>query len=215
MSVKMTGKTRAGAKYRSSAAPLSAVLGAVLILAACRQRPVPATQPDADQAAVSATLRRYVAASNAGDAAALADLYTEDALLLPPDEEPVLGRAAIRAFWNDGTEPGMTVRTIRTVVRNGLSYVAGRYNLPATDSEAADSGKYLLALERQPDGRWAVAVDIWNRSTADSSADEAGDELPPVTRIERYLRWSRARAGVRLTATPRAGRSRSEGTGRR
>ena len=211
----MTGKTRAGAKFRLPAAALGAALGTALIVAGCRHSPAPAAQPDADQAAVSATLRRYVAASNAGDAAALADLYTEDALLLPPDEEPVLGRAAIRAFWDDGTEPGMTVRTIRTVVRNGLSYVAGRYNLPATDSEAADSGKYLLALERQPDGRWAVAVDIWNRSTADSSTDETGDELPPVTRIERYLRWSRARASVRPAATQRAGRSRSRGTGRR
>ena len=42
---------------------------------------------------------RYVEASRGGDAHALAALYEEHALLLPPDDEPVEGRDAIEAYW--------------------------------------------------------------------------------------------------------------------
>jgi len=66
------------------------------ILGGCAGRP-PA--PDAaSRGAIAATVDRYVAASNEGDADALADLYADDALLLPPDHEPIHGRES----WSSG-----------------------------------------------------------------------------------------------------------------
>jgi len=41
--------------------------------------------PAADRKAVEATVNRYVEATNKGDADALAQLYEDDAVLLPPD----------------------------------------------------------------------------------------------------------------------------------
>lgn len=159
---------------------LLSVLG---ILAACGGHAGGRTRARADAKAIEAAVRRYVAASNRGDAEELAALYTEDAVLLPPDHAPVEGREAIAAFWRQGTDPGLAMRTIRVDVQSDLGYLVGRYTLPATDQEPADSGKSLLCLRRQSDGTWKVTADIWNSSvTADSTASDNGgdDEEPPA-----------------------------------
>src|SRR6185295_17240107 len=126
--------------------------------------------------AIEAAVQRYVDASNHGDADALASLYADDAVLLPPDHEPVRGRAAIGDFWRQGTDEGLEVTTLTVEVDGDLGYLVGRYHLPATDEEPADSGKYVMCLKRQQDGSWKVTADIWNQS---SDADEDDDDSSP------------------------------------
>ena len=140
------------------------------VLAACGPRALP---PDpAARHAIEAAVGRYVAASNQGDAAGLADLYADDAVLLPPDHEPIRGRAAIRAFWDQGTDQGLEVTNLAVEANGNLGWLVGRYHLPATDEEPADSGKYVMCLKRQPDGSWKLTADIWNRSGDDDEADD-------------------------------------------
>jgi len=135
----------------------------------------------ASRGAIEATVDRYVAASNEGDAEALAELYAEDALLLPPDHEPIHGRAAIVEFWRQGTDAGLEVSTLRLEVAGDVAYLVGRYRLPPTEEEAADSGQYVLCLKRQRDGAWKLTADIWNGS---GETDERGaDEDSPKTAI--------------------------------
>jgi uncharacterized protein (TIGR02246 family) len=122
--------------------------------------------------AIEAAVQRYVDASNHGDADALASLYADDAVLLPPDHEPVRGRAAIGDFWRQGTDEGLEVTTLTVEVDGDLGYLVGRYHLPATDEEPADSGKYVMCLKRQRDGAWKLTADIWNRS---GEAEDEGD----------------------------------------
>jgi len=124
--------------------------------------------------AIEAAVRRYVAASNQGDADALAALYADDAVLLPPDHEPIQGREAIGAFWRQGTDEGLKVTTLTVEVDGNLGYLVGRYNLPATDEEPADSGKYVMCLKRQRDGSWKLTADIWNRSGDGDEDDDTG-----------------------------------------
>lgn len=130
--------------------------------------------------AIEAAVQRYVDASNQGDADALASLYADDAVLLPPDHEPVRGRAAIGDFWRQGTDEGLEVSTLTVEVDGSLGYLVGRYHLPATDEEPADSGKYVMCLKRQRDGAWKLTADIWNRS---GGADdyEAGRGGPSIS----------------------------------
>jgi uncharacterized protein (TIGR02246 family) len=130
--------------------------------------------------AIEAAVQRYVDASNRGDADALASLYADDAVLLPPDHEPVRGRAAIGEFWRQGTDEGLEVTTLTVEVQGDLGYLVGRYRLPETDEEPADSGKYVLCLKRQRDGAWKVTADIWNRS---GEAEDEGDSrrAPSIT----------------------------------
>ena len=149
------------------------------ILAGCAGRP---PLPDtASRSAIEATVSRYVAASNKGDADALAELYADDALLLPPDHEPIHGREAIVEFWREGTDEGLEVSTLRLEVNGDVGYMVGQYRLPPTEEEAADSGQYVLCLKRQADGAWKLTADIWNGS---GETDERGpDEEAPGARI--------------------------------
>jgi uncharacterized protein (TIGR02246 family) len=146
----------------------------VLLLAGCGDRPA-APDPTGRQAVESA-IRRYVDASNRGDVTTLASLYADDAMLLPPDHEPIQGREAIRAFWRQGTDEGLEVTNLAVEVSGNLGYLVGQYHLPATDEEPADSGKYVMCLKRQRDGSWKVTADIWNQS---GDADEDDDDSSP------------------------------------
>jgi uncharacterized protein (TIGR02246 family) len=135
----------------------------------------------ASRGAIEATVDRYVAASNEGDAEALTALYAADAVLLPPDHEPIHGREAIGEFWRQGTDTGLEVSTLRLEVGGDVAYLVGRYHLPPTEQEEADSGKYVLCLKRQADGAWKLTADIWNGSGA---SDERGaDGSSPRTAI--------------------------------
>ena len=134
-----------------------------------------------DRQGIEAAISRYVAASNRGDADALTQLYAEDAVLLPPAHEPIEGREAIGAFWHQGTDQGLEVTTLKVEVNGDLGYLVGRYHLPATDEEPADSGKYVMCLKRQLDGSWKLTADIWNSSG--DSTDDANDEPRPRSSV--------------------------------
>jgi uncharacterized protein (TIGR02246 family) len=156
---------------------LACLLSAALV-SACASTPKP-PQAGARQA-IEAAVRRYVTASNEGDAKALADLYADDAVLLPPDHEPVRGREAIGAYWSQGTDEGLEVTTLAVEVDGDLGYLVGRYNLPATEEEPADSGKYVMCLKRQRDGSWKLTADIWNQSGEGDEDDDARAPEPSV-----------------------------------
>ena len=145
------------------------MIGALATLLGCS--PEREALDAASRGAVEATVDRYVAASNQGDAEALAELYADDALLLPPDHQPIHGRAAIGEFWSQGTDTGLEISPLRLEVHGDLAYVVGRYRLPPTEEEAADSGQYVLCLKRQRGGDWKLTADIWNGS---GEADERG-----------------------------------------
>jgi uncharacterized protein (TIGR02246 family) len=148
------------------------------LLAGCAPHPRP-SDPGAREA-IEAAVRRYVAASNAGDADALANLYADDAVLLPPDHEPVRGREAIGAYWSHGTDEGLEVTTLSVEVEGGLGYLVGRYRLPATDEEPADSGKYVMCLKRQRDGSWKLTADIWNQNGDDEAGEDDSAPAPSI-----------------------------------
>jgi uncharacterized protein (TIGR02246 family) len=157
------------------ALPAFAVL--LTLVSGCADR---APADPSGRVAVESAIRRYVEASNQGDVTTLASLYAEDAMLLPPDHEPIQGREAIRAFWRQGTDEGLEVTNLAVEVNGNLGYLVGQYHLPATDEEPADSGKYVMCLKRQGDGSWKVTADIWNQS---GDADEDDDDSSPPRSI--------------------------------
>jgi uncharacterized protein (TIGR02246 family) len=148
------------------------------MLAACGPE---ARGPFGSRQAIEATVARYVAASNQGDADALAALYTDDAMLLPPDHEPIKGRVAIGQFWHQGTDEGLEVTTLRLEVSGDLAYLVGRYRLPATEEEPADSGQSVLCLKRQRDGSWKVTTDIWNSGSDGEDDDTTAAPGPSIS----------------------------------
>jgi uncharacterized protein (TIGR02246 family) len=163
--------SKIGAKMTAHSHLTLAGLATAALLAACGCRHQ-ASDPGSRRAIESA-VSNYVSASNHGDSEALTALYADDAVLLPPDHEPIEGREAIGEFWSQGTDSGLEVTTLRLEVDGDLGYLVGQYQLPATDGEPADSGKYVMCLKRQSDGSWKLTADIWNSSAeADAPTDE-------------------------------------------
>ena len=181
-----TGKYSKISARMTGAARLAAVFVLAGLLAGCGPQRSPQRSPEgspADRAArqaIESAIRRYVDASNNGDVATLASLYAEDAVLLPPDHEPIQGREAIGAFWRQGTDEGLEVTNLAVEVDGNLGYLVGRYHLPATDEEPADSGKYVMCLKRQRDGSWKLTADIWNQSS-DADGDDDTSRSPSIS----------------------------------
>ena len=119
----------------------------------------------------------FVAALEEGDAEAASRVYTDNATLLPPSAELIEGRAAIEAFWKAGLEAGITeveLEALELERQDGVAYEIGRYELrlaPAEGSTVVDRGKYVLVHERQTDGSWRWAVEMFNPDSPPARID--------------------------------------------
>ena len=128
--------------------------------------PMLAPLSDADAAALRAVHDRFSAALLRQDFDAVAALYAEDAVLLPPQEPAVHGRAAIRT-WTAAV-PRVTRIVLEVDDLDGradVAYVRGTFAMtlePAGAPAVSVAGKYVEVLKKQADGAWRFAVDIFN-----------------------------------------------------
>jgi len=137
-------------------------------LAAC-QAPAPEVGPlpEEDVAAITASSAAFVEAVLAGDWAAVAAFYTEDAVLMFPNELVVEGRMAVQAFFD--LFPSITQfepTIVQIEGRGDLAFVRATYSMTilveGTPEPTHDTGKYVEIWRKQPDGKWLLAVDISN-----------------------------------------------------
>jgi len=103
-------------------------------------------------------LTDYEAGWTAGDAAALASLFTEDGFVLSNGGLPVKGRAAIQKLY---THPGspLSLRAIAYATNGDVGYIIGGYG---RSREKPDDGKFTLTLRKSVDGRWLIVSDMDN-----------------------------------------------------
>jgi uncharacterized protein (TIGR02246 family) len=124
---------------------------------------------------IDSVLEHYAKAYQDNDPDAIAKLYAEEAVLMPPGHGLLEGRDSVRAFWGRGMEPGFRMTTMRVEVSGGTAYVVGRYYVPPDDDDDAETGKYLIALRKEPDGNWRITADIWNDDESDEEPDSTSD----------------------------------------
>lgn len=137
---------------------------AVFALVACAAPEPPQTQDVS--AEIQALDEQFAAAVAAGDAAAVAALYTEDGMLLPPNGDFVSGKAAIQSFWRSVMDMGVASAKLTVVEAESFGDTAweiGRYNLYTAAGDAIDEGKYIVVWQRTEAG-WRLHRDIWNSS---------------------------------------------------
>ena len=145
-----------------------------LALAACtpapQQEAVPEGPSQAEvEAAVGQVREAYVAAQNAGDAAALAALFTDDAVLMPPNAPAVSGKEAIQSYLSSRIDQfsfELAASQAEAAAAGDWAFSRGTHTVKLTRKAGGkaveDSGKYLNTLTRQSDGSWKIARHIWN-----------------------------------------------------
>ncbi len=106
--------------------------------------------------------------ANAGNGAGVAELYTEDAVLMPPGAARLDGREAIQQYWQGLLDAGVGDVSVTTqeVEDAGDSAVdIGTISATAPgdgDARVALTGKYIVVYRRDGGGNWRLHRDIWN-----------------------------------------------------
>ena len=152
----------------SARSVLLATLALALVSTACQ---LPAQEAaglsEEDVAAIEASLESFAQAIRASDWPGVAAFYTQDAVIMSPNEPAVQGRAAIEA-WQAAFPPltEISLPIVEIDGRGDLAYVRGTFSMTIVPEGAPEpiqlTGKYIEILRRQPDGAWLVAVDIFN-----------------------------------------------------
>jgi len=116
---------------------------------------------------IDAANAKWVAAFNKGDAASVAQLYTEHATALPPGAPMAKGRAAIQAFWQGAIQSGIKNASLKALKVDQFGSAAreiGEFSLDAPDAQKQTVhvvGKYVV-LWRHSGNDWKLDTDIWN-----------------------------------------------------
>lgn len=111
-----------------------------------------------------------------GDAAGVANLYAQDAILMPPGAPAVTGRAAIQTYFVSDMaatkKAGVTLKLGQFTgvgVAGDSGWLSGLWS--ATDASGAtlDTGKFV-ELSHRSDKGWMITRDIWNSDRAPAPA---------------------------------------------
>jgi uncharacterized protein (TIGR02246 family) len=159
---------------------LAASLGA---LVACARTAGPDTA--VDETATRAVNIAWYKAYNAGDGAAVAALYTEDAVLNAPDAPAARGMASIREYYvknaTGSAASGLTVTDdpmSDVGVSGDLAWQSGTYKIADKLGAVVDTGKYLTVFQRK-DGKWMIIRDTWNSDAAPATPAAPPAAAPP------------------------------------
>ncbi len=141
------------------------MVAAIASVGAAQSTPKPTA---GDDAAIRGVADMYVKATLAGDAKAIAALYTEDATEMPPNQPAIKGRAAIQKYYEKelaGVKfARFSVNHLESHAVGYNGYDVGTYKQNVTPAGGAgidDTGKYVVILKRSG-GSWKVAYAIYS-----------------------------------------------------
>ncbi len=118
----------------------------------------------------------FAKAMNAGDAAAVAALFTDDAIVLPEDAPLLHGRAEIRRFFTflDSASVQLTLGEPALGGHRRIATSAGSSTIVVAPKDGSatmrEEGKFLLVAEQQEDGSWRITRMAWSRNAPLDSA---------------------------------------------
>ncbi len=108
----------------------------------------------------------YMSAVKNQDVETLANLHTDDAVILPSNQSKVVGIDAIRLMWQEAFKYGMGYLELTTDEATAIGNTAhelGTYQYYTPDDQMVDEGKYIVVWQKE-DNTWKIARDIWNSS---------------------------------------------------
>jgi uncharacterized protein (TIGR02246 family) len=150
---------------------LLVLMASVVALAAC-VKTAPTANADADGTAIRAAQDAWYKAYNAGDGAAVAALYAEDAVLSPPNKPAAHGGAAIREYYLANAPAALAAgvtaaegATSDVGVSGDVAWQSGTYTITNKAGTTVETGKTLTVFQRK-DGKWVMLRDTWNSDAA-------------------------------------------------
>jgi len=135
----------------------------IVISAACLFAIVAARADDKSE--IEKLNARFAELFNQGDAAGVAAMYAEDAVVLPPGAGIVKGKSDIQAFWKKAAETLGDVKLITVDVKplgGTAARETGYFSLRTKGSPSQEvTGKYVVVWEKVG-AEWKLSTDIWN-----------------------------------------------------
>ncbi len=122
-----------------------------------------------DGQAIRAASKQWEDNFDSGDLAAFATHYTEEAKVLPPNNQMVTGRESIQEFFQAFYDAGgrdLHLTVIDLHVSGDMAHVVGKYTLtiqPEEGEAISDNGKYVEIWKRE-NGSWKMITATWNSS---------------------------------------------------
>lgn len=146
-------------------------MGALILLGGLILLPVGAPAQTSDSTEIAAASHQFSAAYVRGDTATIRELYTPDAVLLPPASE-VRGRDAIVRYFAPGPRRENVSHAMESSelrIDGDVAVDVGTWrNVWRIDGgpaqEAAD--RYLVVWRRGGDGAWRIEYDMWHRPSS-------------------------------------------------
>ena len=144
----------------------------ILVAAACQPA---ANSNESDVAAIQSMTEAWEEAIQAEDIPALLAMWTDDLVVMGPDAPTARGKQALEesyrglfeAFAVTATWP--VEGTEEIVVADRWAYQMSEFTLTMTlkaGGEAIEAdGKLIMIFQRQPDGTWKFAREVWNRNS--------------------------------------------------
>ncbi len=144
---------------------IGALGGALLTTAGAASAAIETCAPDGESRAVAdAYDARWRSAVAQRDTAALAELYAESAVLMPPSDETLVGRELIAERLGDGEltarAADYSVDVVSCDIQGGALHVAGVWG--AATADGWTTGNVMRVLEPAANGRWVSRYEIWN-----------------------------------------------------
>jgi uncharacterized protein (TIGR02246 family) len=108
--------------------------------------------------------QEWMEAVQQGNADGVADMYTDDAFLLPSNTPAIQGREGVKSFFSGAMNSGIKrVKLVTEEVEgDGESAIErGTYEMMIDGDKVVDKGKYIVHW-RHLDGKWKLHKDMFN-----------------------------------------------------
>jgi ketosteroid isomerase-like protein len=130
------------------------------------------TDLEAERTALMQASREWAATGATGDMDRILSYWSDDAIVLPPDQPAVVGKEAIRAFVRQSLDiPGFSItwEPEQATISGDLGYLIERNTVTFADSTGTvhtQHGKAVTIWRKNSAGEWKCVVDTWNNVPA-------------------------------------------------
>ena len=108
---------------------------------------------------IRARYHKYLEARRKGDLEAVASFCTEDGIVIPPEKQPVIGRADIRKYIEGSASAEIEIELKHIEVEEKLGWVSGLIHWDADGERRATA---FVDVWRRENGEWRISACVWN-----------------------------------------------------